>query len=717
MAVNVKMGVDLSAFTSGIREGQGILKGLNAEMKAAQAEFKATGNAEQLLQNKTKTLNSQLQIQKGIADQAGQALQAMTDAGINPADAAYQKMYATMMNAQAGMNSAQAELNALGESANTAADGADHLSDSVNSINKKISLDQVISGIDKITSGLERAAKKAADLGKELWDQIMDSARRADDTATMAEMYGIDLDTFMRMQKLVAGGMDTSVEAMLGAQDKLKKGIGKDNKEIIGYMEELGLVVKKQVDTGFGMTEQTEWITKNPKEMFWRAGKAIMAMGDAFDKEAAASALFGKSWKELVPLFNTFSSMEEYNNALAEQTVNTEETIRDLAALNDAVSGLESSWTTLKDEVLGSLAPALTKGAEAISGLLDNLTEYLKTEQGQQMLDNLGKAVEGLFKDISEIDPQEVVKGFSDVFTGIVSGVQWLAENSGTVVGALEAIVVGWGALELTGGALKIYELVQGITGLAGGGAEAAGSAAGSAWGGAFASAVMAAAPWLIGLYTLLNPSATDGGGVVENGQVTQASIDLWNNEPKQWEERQLAVGNRYGALSELMGNQDALNIMLNASLTDEEVFRQLEEKLGIKPLDIPYEMHPAGDTAEEISEQVGTVVLNAALNISAITAGGQMGKTITGMPSGGGGGGPVMYIKEHANGLPYVPYDGLRYLHQGEVVLPAREVASRNFSSNLYVESMYMNNGQDADGLAAAIAAAQRRTMAGYGS
>jgi len=42
---------------------------------------------------------------------------------------------------------------------------------------------------------------------------------------------------------------------------------------------------------------------------------------------------------------------------------------------------------------------------------------------------------------------------------------------------------------------------------------------------------------------------------------------------------------------------------------------------------------------------------------------------------------------------------------------------ASRNFSSNLYVESMIMNNGTDADGLAAAMAAAQRRTLAGFGS
>ena len=58
-----------------------------------------------------------------------------------------------------------------------------------------------------------------------------------------------------------------------------------------------------------------------------------------------------------------------------------------------------------------------------------------------------------------------------------------------------------------------------------------------------------------------------------------------------------------------------------------------------------------------------------------------------------------------------------LARLHKGEQVVPAREVQSRNYSSNLYVESMIMNNGTDANGLAAAMAAAQRRTMSGYGS
>ena len=74
---------------------------------------------------------------------------------------------------------------------------------------------------------------------------------------------------------------------------------------------------------------------------------------------------------------------------------------------------------------------------------------------------------------------------------------------------------------------------------------------------------------------------------------------------------------------------------------------------------------------------------------------------------------------EHHANGLPYVPFDGYHaILHKGERVVTAREMnSSRNYSSNLYIENMNMSGGASAEGLAAAMAAAQRRTLRGYGS
>ena len=88
MALSTSLEIEIGGFKSNITQAQSILKGLNAEMKSADAEFKATGNAEQLLANKTKTLNSQLNVQKGIVDQASQALKRMDDAGIKPTDKA-----------------------------------------------------------------------------------------------------------------------------------------------------------------------------------------------------------------------------------------------------------------------------------------------------------------------------------------------------------------------------------------------------------------------------------------------------------------------------------------------------------------------------------------------------------------------------------------------------------------------------------------------------
>ena len=70
-----------------------------------------------------------------------------------------------------------------------------------------------------------------------------------------------------------------------------------------------------------------------------------------------------------------------------------------------------------------------------------------------------------------------------------------------------------------------------------------------------------------------------------------------------------------------------------------------------------------------------------------------------------------------HANGLPFVPFDGyIAALHRGERVVPANQNRSYTTNSNLYVDHMVMQGGADADGLAARIAERTRRTMAGFG-
>ena len=131
--------------------------------------------------------------------------------------------------------------------------------------------------------------------------------------------------------------------------------------------------------------------------------------------------------------------------------------------------------------------------------------------------------------------------------------------------------------------------------------------------------------------------------------------------------------------------------------------------QIDIGEVEVPLEPKPVITWNEDLLKQIGTFTIPVDFAIAGTEGINQ--EDMMGFLSSIG--------FSHANGLWSVPFDGYRaILHKGERVVPAREVAaSRNFSSNLYVESMYMNNGQDADGLAAAMAAAQRRTMSGYGS
>lgn len=697
--ITAKMGVSgVAQFKQGMTDAQASVKTFDAALKANEKQLKATGNAENFMQAQTTLLNGKLKEQEKIAKNAEQALKQMEANGVKTTSKSYQDMQRKLIEAQSAMLDTQMELDGLGAKAADATGKTDKLGDSLGGLNKKISLDQVISVVDKLTTGMENAAKKAVQLGQDLWNSIMDSARWADDTATMAQMYGIDLDTFQRMQKLVTNGLDTSVDAILNAQSKLNKNIGKGASETMDTLRDLGLLFS----SGKG---EEQLITEDSVDLFWKAGQALMAMDDAFDKEAAAQAMFGRSWRELIPLFTEYKSLDEYNAALEEQNVVSEDTVKSLAELNDEVGKLIGDFETLKTETIGALAPALTKGAEALDGLLSRILEYLDTPEGKQALDDLGKAVEGLFSDLGSIDPEAVVQGFSDVFNKVVGGVQWIVDNKDAVIGALEAILIGWGTLKITGAALDIVKLFEGISGLAGGGAASAGAAAGASWGAAFANAVAAAAPWLIGLYTLLNPAGTAGPNIDQmyaNGQVTEAGWEHWKNNPEAWNARLMAVGDVFGDLGSISKNAAALNIIGDLQLDDEAVIQKLQDELGLVPVDT--EPVVPENAAESIAEQIGTVYVPV--------VGDPTGRIRT--PKG------WVYPEdgEHANGLFSVPFDGYAaILHKGEQVIPARQVAAnRTLNSNLYVESMYMNNGTDAEGLAAAIASANRRKMRGFG-
>ena len=850
---SIQMGVDVTQFKQGMKEAQASVKTLDAELKRSEAQLKQTGDKEQYAADKSTILQQKLNAQKTAAANCEKALKAMADNGVRESSEEYQKLARQLAEAQAGIAETTTALNQLTAGEEAAASGANQLTQSVNSIGKKISLDQVISGIGSITNALEGAARKAVEVGKLIWENITDAARYADDTATSASILGMDVEEYQAYRNVFSTEAELTVQEWMKARNKVKQMLVKPTNEQFDIFAALGVGLR-DVNGNISpyYNKYVIGAARDWEDVFWDIGAKLrenVQNGKLTQDQADvyAQALFGKSWANLNPIFEM--GKEGFKEAVDAQVVASREAIEKNAKLNDTLIDLQNDFNTLKQEVMSGLTPALTGAAEVLDGLLEKLVAYLQSDEGKKALEDMGKAVEGLFEDLGSIDPEKVVEGFAGVFNKIVGGLEWLKDNSGAVISAMETIVKGWGLLKITGGALQILQLINGIRGLGG----------------------ASAAPWLAGIYALVNPAETGNNDLVDkNGNITpegQAEFENMIRETKETGEKNRATelieeaAKDFGdaarmyndpriaaALTEFANDRDvekrdaaleALGYTRKPAFTeaaakvDEGPGGQVENNrdiaifkdrrtgeiigmsstavdafmeqnrgfftFGEKEVRAPYSMpeemfqgimeyadrqarglwnytHDAngeftlggeklldssnydffynlangevqiGDALKSLKdlnvnelkavfEEIGGVKGRELMeqlpeNVGSIAKGVEtVGAELTGALSAAAEAirniqfpsilGLFGGFASHANGIWSVPFDGYgAILHEGERVVPAREVAaSRNFSSNLYVENMNMNNGQDAAGLAAAMAAAQRRTMSGYGS
>ena len=680
MAVNVKLGVDLGDFKSGIASAKEEIKTFDAALKYAEASLNATGDAEAAMTTKSEALRGKLEAQTRIVNQYTDALQKMNANGVDKSSASYQKMQRDLINAQAAMMNTQAQINGLNTSQQAASKSAEDLATNVGKIGKNVSLQTVADGVNKLTTSLERGARAAIRIGKNIARSAMDSTGYADDLTTRSTQYGIDVETLQRMEK-VAAYIDTDVDAIISARDRMSKNRA-SLAELLGISSD-----GKSVD-----------------DVFWEAGEKIKNMGEGFDQNDAAMKIFGRSWRELLPLFT--AGREEYEALMESQDVLTEEQVKSLAQADDAIQSIQQQIDLLKNQFWAD-------NAENITGLL-----------------------------------------------------QWIVDNKESVVAALTAIAGGFGLLKLGEFALQITKIVNGLKdlGILGGGSGGAptvqptggtgGTGGGSGWlsglGAGLKTAAVAAANDAVVISAAMLPafiaqnqayadsearrqarvSAVSGKSGANADFVRRASElltlrsdgTLFGTENTDWaavESLLMSLQARqnqqkaelYNTLKDDKGTWNRLNNFWNGGEMDLFEINQLLNDVtdafanegGIK---VPVEPEAATDAAATISQQIGPVPVTVTPEMN--WAPSYMRGYNTQAPGWGG----------HANGLPFVPYNGyLAILHQGERVMTARENRTYTANSNLYVERMIMNNGQDAAGLAAAMATQNRRVSAGFGS
>ena len=635
MAVNVKLGVDLGDFNSGIKSAKEQIKTFDAALKYAEASLKSTGDAESALTTKTEALRGKLEAQKKVVDQYTDALQKMNAAGVEKTSSSYQKMQTNLLNAKAAMETTRAQINDLNTSQTNAAKSADDLATNVGKIGKNVSLQTLSDGLSKLNNSLERGARTAIRMGRTIARSAMSSTGWADDLSTRSTQYGIDVETLQRMEN-VAAYIDTDVDAIISARDRMSK-----NRE---SLEEL-----------LGISTDG----RSVDDVFWEAGEAIMKLGEGFDQNEYAMKIFGRGWRELLPLFT--AGREEYEALMKSQSVLSKEQIDNLVKGDDAFKQVQQQ-----------------------AQLLIN----------QFWADNAGKITDLL---------------------------QWIIDNKDGVVAAITAIGGAFAALKLGEVALDIAKVVRGFQGLTGGGkggtpAPTTGTPTvlptGGVTGGG--TTLVSGSGGLFNIGTKIADFATSKTGAIAIGALMLTPIISKIANGTLIEDPAKVAGIDANTADLFNRALNGGKVPIGGGASAQNMVKALT---GGEKVEVPVEAKTEGDEAAKIAAQIGavTVPVNLRVNMGA--------GAFAGGGGGGGQADYFMdslfgsFRPGFANGLPFVNHTQLALLHRGERVLTATQNQHYTYNSNTYFGSVNLNNGMQIDALTESIARQNRRQRAAYGA
>lgn len=478
------------AYKRALNDAKTSVRNLGTQLTLAQAEFKKSGDAQKLMETRTKTLKSEIDQQDKIVKSLDGALKdAVKQYGEGSKEA--EKWEAELNRAKATMASLEAELSnnergldRNGKAFDDASAAASDFGDAVNNVSRGISFEMITDGIGKITSGFESAIKKATELAGEMWNMMREAASWADDEITLAKIYGVDVEELQRMQH-AAKMVDTDVDTIVKARQKLMSAMGKalDSKDI----QEAFQALRTPVYDNNGKMREME-------NVFWEAGAALMSLDDEVEQNKVAMQLFGKSWMELKPLFD--AGRKAYSEAMDEATVVPQENIEKLGELQDQLDRLDTQFQTLKMNVLSELAPAFEVLAKALTDLMAEFNAYLQTDEGKQMMESLSDAIREFFSELANVDVGRAINVVKDGLEEVRKSFEWIRQHKEEIVHALEGLGIAFAGLKVVEIASNIGNVVWGFKQLMPGGGssgvntQSAANAASQA-----ASAPAAAAP------------------------------------------------------------------------------------------------------------------------------------------------------------------------------------------------------------------------------
>jgi len=474
-------------YNKALKDAANAVKTLNSEQKLAEAQFKATGDAEEYQAKKTEILRKQIAEQEKAVEAAEKAVKDLTELGVKPNSQQMQTWQRKLADAKTRLQNMQNELtdteaglDSQGRKFEETGRAAGEYRDQIDEAAKGIDFQNTIAAIDNVRDHIAGVIKATARAAKAMWDWEADAGKWADELSTTARQMGIDVETLQSWQ-YASRFIDTDVESIIGAQDKLVKNMGKTSDEVTAMFAALGVKIRE---------DGPQAALRDGQAVFWDVIDALREMGDTTEAELISQTLLGRSYRELKPLIEAGS---EAYLAMAEEGrevgVVSAENVEALGRLDDANQRLTAILDKTKYSLLAELAPTFETVADAMATAVSAFNDFLQTEEGQAALDGLNDALSGIITSIVGENGEgftKIVEGAKAAIDGLTAGLNWIGENGEWVARAFEALGLAWAGLTISKNVMMFLQLMKAIPWHSVG--NAAGKLAGASGGGSAAA-------------------------------------------------------------------------------------------------------------------------------------------------------------------------------------------------------------------------------------
>ena len=451
--ISTKLKVEgLTEFKNNINAAKQTIKGIDAELGLAEAQFKATGDSQTYLRTKAALLSSKMTAQKTVIENLQKQYDAMNGkAGVSQSQ--MNRLRTAITNAKTKLVQMETAAKEAGTGVETLGTQSDTTKSKLSHLATGVDFANIASGAKELAGMLERAAQQAVKVVTAVGRMAGDAADTADNLITQANATGLTTDQ-LQQYAYAARFVDTEVDTITKALAKMTGGLsatGEDTKTTADAFAKLGI-----------STRDASGAIRPTTDLFWEAIEALGEMENTAEADSIAQDLFGKSFQDLNPLIR--AGADQWKKYCQEAKdlglVLSDDQIGTLGSLDDALERMDATMDAAKLKAMTALAPAL----EQVANLL---TSFMNSPEGQDVLQKLAESAANLVTGIGEKLPS-VLENITSIATQFSDAIANVDINS--VVTGIEAFFALWTGAKVTTVIANIGKVGSSLAGLFGGG-------------------------------------------------------------------------------------------------------------------------------------------------------------------------------------------------------------------------------------------------------